>query len=238
MYNLIAVLHLNFLGKMMVDLFDIVEDLNKWESGKAVIVRGAGETFCSGGDLQVMKGLVKESDGGTLMCDFMQHTLTSLFQSRLLSVALIEGYAVGGGAEIATACDFRLATSNAKIGFVHSRMGLTPGWGGASRLVRIVGRTGALRLLASAAVLDAQDAMGIKLVDGIVSTESAITECTSWLSTLINCEPVVAHALKRVVVGAVDSDLTSSLHSERQIFATLFGGEAQQNAHKRQIKHR
>ena len=222
----------------MVSLSDIATTLNRWDTGKAFIIRGSDETFCSGSDLQVMKGLINEPAGGAMMAEFMHHTMTSLFQSRLLSLALIEGHAVGGGSEIATACDFRLATANGMIGFIHSRMGLIPGWGGASRLVRLVGRTQALKLLASAAVLDAQTAVDMKLVDEIVSSVDPLQDAREWLMQFVHAEASVVHAIKRTVSTALETDLNDSLKNEAAIFVSLFGGKAQRNAMQRNVKHR
>ncbi|KAG7273241.1 hypothetical protein CRUP_001337 [Coryphaenoides rupestris] len=76
---------------------------------------------------------------GMKMCMFMQDALTRLLRLPLVSVALVEGRALGGGAELTTACDFRLVTRDSRIQFVHKHMGLVPGWGGAARLVPIRG---------------------------------------------------------------------------------------------------
>lgn len=222
----------------MVDLSEAVKSLSEWKAGKAFIIHGAGQTFCSGGDLQVMKALVAEPQGGEIMCEFMQHTLSALFQSHLIGVALLQGNALGGGAEIATACDFRLAAPDAKIGFVHRHMGLTAGWGGASRLVRIVGRTNALKLMASGSVINANDAKDITLIDDILTSDNHLEETVAWLSKLINSDANVVQAIKRTVVDTLDRSFEESLQNEKKIFLSLFGGEAQHNALKRAAKHK
>uniref|UniRef100_A0AAV2MBG5 Ethylmalonyl-CoA decarboxylase n=1 Tax=Knipowitschia caucasica TaxID=637954 RepID=A0AAV2MBG5_KNICA len=152
----IAVLTINnparmnaFSGSMMVDLEGRVEELENWSDGKAVIVHGAAGTFSSGSDLNAVRAIANPQDG-MKMCMFMQNTLTRLQRLPLISVALVDGKALGGGAELVTACDFVLMVEGSVVQFVHKHMGLVPGWGGASRLVRRVGPQNALKILAGA----------------------------------------------------------------------------------------
>ena len=85
-------------------------------------------------------------------------------------MAVVEGGAIGGGAELATACDFRIMHNTAKIHFKHILLGLTPGWGGGARLTRIVGRQVALRMMAGAVPVQAEEARRIGLADVVVAT--------------------------------------------------------------------
>lgn len=116
----------------MVELRRVVSSLEEWYTGKGVILHSVGETFCSGGDLNTVKK-ISNPDDGYRMSTLMHDTLTRLHQLPLVSVALIQGKALGGGAELATACDFRLFTNKGEIGFVQGRMGVVTGWGGATR---------------------------------------------------------------------------------------------------------
>uniref|UniRef100_A0A8D2PTK6 Ethylmalonyl-CoA decarboxylase n=1 Tax=Zosterops lateralis melanops TaxID=1220523 RepID=A0A8D2PTK6_ZOSLA len=120
-----------FTGTMMVELQERVTELENWKDGKGLIIHGASNTFCSGSDLNAVKELSNSQDGMN-MCMFMQNTLTRLMRLPLISVALVQGKAFGGGAELTTACDFRLMTPGSEIRFVHKHMGLVPGWGGAA----------------------------------------------------------------------------------------------------------
>ncbi|KFV77223.1 Ethylmalonyl-CoA decarboxylase, partial [Dryobates pubescens] len=168
--NGIAILTLNnpklmnaFTGTMMLELQEKVTELESWKDGKGLIIYGAGNTFCSGSDLNAVKAISNPQASSSLkvfissllqdgmnMCMFMQNTLTRLMRLPLISVALVQGKAFGGGAELATACDFRLMSPGSELRFVHRLMGLAPGWGGGARLVRIVGTGAALRLLSGA----------------------------------------------------------------------------------------
>jgi len=107
-------------------------------------------------------------------------------------VAAIEGQALGGGAEILTACDMRLMTKSAKIGFVNILMGVSTGWSGGTRLTHLLGYTNALDLLASGRVVSAEEALQLGLVnhvfDGITSTDQFIEDTIRWLKEYIICD--------------------------------------------------
>ncbi|XP_077156141.1 ethylmalonyl-CoA decarboxylase isoform X3 [Paroedura picta] len=95
-----------FTGTMMIELQEKVAELENWENGKGLIIHGAENTFCSGSDLNAVRLLSSPQDGMD-MCMFMQNTLTRLMRLPLITVALVQGKALGGGAELTTACDFR-----------------------------------------------------------------------------------------------------------------------------------
>lgn len=155
-------------GKMMVDLHDVVEELEKWETGKGVILKGSSGNFCSGGDLDFARqtGTAEE---GYMMSSFMHHVLNKFQRLPLISVAVIEGIgALGGGAELAVSCDFRLMSGKSKaFGFVHAKMGILPAWGGTTRLVEKIGYNRALDLLSSARILNPGECLKIGLVDEV-----------------------------------------------------------------------
>lgn len=132
----------------------------------------------------------------------MQTNLTRLRRLGLVSVALIEGYAVGGGAEITTACDFRVMTSTEKsyIRFIHNKLSLCPGWGGASRLTQILGRKKALQVLLQAEKLSASNAHDLGLVDDIIlgdGYKGAMTFLEDYTHFNVNS----TRAIKRIVAS-------------------------------------
>lgn len=210
----------------MVDLSDVVSDLERWPSGRGVLVYGSNHTFCSGGDLKQLEHFLDPIKGGH-MSNYMQHTLTRLFRLPFVTLAVIEGRALGGGAEIACACDFRAMSTSAMIGFVQSKLSVSPGWGGGSRLVEILGRTKALRLLASGAILKSDEAEKIGLADIVVlDGTSAVDEARTFLRTIaVEC-PAAAQAAKKVVVNASTHDVETVLEGEREIFKSVWGSPA------------
>ena len=218
----------------MVQLRNVVNILEDWKEGKGLILHSVGETFCSGGDLNTVRQ-ISNPEGGYKMATLMQDTLTRLHQLPLISVALIQGKALGGGAELVTACDYRLVTSKAEIGFVQGKMGVVTGWGGGTRLVQLVGHQKALDLLLTSRQISAADAVEMGMANGIIES---LEETKDWLRCRLNHAPEIVHALKEIVVTARRTPFDSSLKNEREIFANLWGGETNQKALRQNIKHK
>ncbi|KAF1512467.1 Ethylmalonyl-CoA decarboxylase, partial [Eudyptula minor] len=229
-----------FTGTMMLELQERVTELENWKDGKGLIIHGAGNTFCSGSDLNAVKAISNSQDGMN-MCMFMQNTLTRLMRLPLISVALVQGKAVGGGAELTTACDFRLMTPGSEIRFVHKHMGLVPGWGGAARLVRIVGSGAALRLLSGAAGVDPARALHLGLSEEMLSSSDetgALEEARTWLSQYTEGPANVIRAVKKVVTAGRELPVEAALRTEKDVFGTVWGGPANLQALVRRQRHK
>ncbi|XP_043920005.1 ethylmalonyl-CoA decarboxylase [Protopterus annectens] len=215
-----------FSGAMMVQLKDQVEELEGWSEGKGLILHGAANTFCSGSDLNSVKAISNPQDGME-MCMFMQNVLTRLMRLPLISVAVVQGKALGGGAELTTACDFRLLALGSEIRFVHKHMGVVPGWGGAARLVQIVGSRTTLKLLSTAQKVDPEIGLKLGLADAILTSfgeERILNEARSWLSQYTKGPPEIIKAIKKVVVSGKELPFESALQTEKDIFGTVWGG--------------
>ncbi|XP_069463601.1 ethylmalonyl-CoA decarboxylase isoform X2 [Ambystoma mexicanum] len=227
-----------FTGTMMVELLERVKELEDWKEGKGLIVHGAENTFCSGSDLNAVKA-ISSSEEGKMMCMFMQNTLTRLSRLPLISVALVQGKALGGGAELSTACDFRLMTPNSEIRFVHKHMGLVPGWGGAARLVQVIGGRHSLRLLSAALKVEPAQALQMGLIDGILSSDDqSLEEARDWLSQYTKGPATVIRAIKKVVIAGREEQLDSALRTEKDIFGTVWGGPSNLKALAQGTKHK
>ncbi|XP_029959322.1 ethylmalonyl-CoA decarboxylase isoform X2 [Salarias fasciatus] len=229
---------------MMVDLEERVTELEDWADGKGLIVQGAAGTFSSGSDLNAVRAISNPEDG-MKMCMFMQNALTRLLRLPLISVALVEGKALGGGSELTTACDFRLMASDSVIQFVHKHMGLVPGWGGASRLVRIVGSQAALKLLGGAIKVDSELGLNIGLADDVLEAneaaaggETRLQQAEKWLSRYTKGPAPVIQAVKRVVLSGRELPLSDALRAEKDVFGTVWGGPANLQALAKNSKHK
>ena len=153
--------------------FGLIQDLSRLLDGVAasdargLLVTGAGErAFCAGADIKELMGrtLVEQRSGAMLG----QSVLAKLDQLPMPSIALINGYAFGGGFELALACTFRLAAPSAKLGFPEIKLGLIPGYGGTQRLPRLIGEARATEMILTARTVDAEEAARIGLVNRIV----------------------------------------------------------------------
>lgn len=121
-------------------------------------------------------------------------------------IAAINGYALGGGAELALACDLRFASADAQIGFPQSRLGLITGWNGVERLVRLVGRAEAMRMLLTAERLSAAGALAKRIVDVVPGNGTALEYAVSFLSNL-SAAPLAISAVKRAVRATSQPDV-------------------------------
>jgi len=220
-------------GVMMVQLLEKVEELESWQEGVGLVVRGQSnnsKVFCSGGDLKTVEGM--PSTGGFTMATLMSEATTRLRQLPLVSVSVLEGAAVGGGAELTTCTDFRLATAKASISFVQVKMGVAPGWGGASRLVDIVGKRKALQLMLSCQKVGLQEGLDCGLFDAELDDTEPVAAAEKWLENLVVTDRAaeVVRTIKNMVVGDPEE--------EARHFAPLWGGEANKAALSKQLKHR
>ncbi|XP_060035176.1 ethylmalonyl-CoA decarboxylase-like [Erinaceus europaeus] len=162
-----------------------------------------------------------------------------MYRLPLISVALVQGHALGGGAEVTTACDFRLMTKGSEIRFVHKEMGIVPSWGGATRLVEIISSRQALKVLSGAIKLDSEKALNIGMVEEVLqsSEESkSLEEAQEWLKQFINGPPEVIRALKKSVSSGKQLCFEEALQNERDLVGTVWGGPANLEAIARKGK--
>jgi len=218
--------------EMMVELADHLLFLETWPGKCLVLSCSGGPVFCAGGDLRQLGVVPPET--ARRMCDAMSTVLDGLLDLPLLSVAAIDGLAVGGGAELITACDYRVGASRGVVHFVQSRLGIAPGWGGAARLVRHLGRRRALRVLASARKLHMGEAEELGLIDQRVDGD-VVDGALRWLAPLDRVPTVALRAVKTQVVAAAPA---RSGPGESDAFAGVWGGEAHQAALAELERHR
>ena len=162
---------LNALSMSLIrDLSHCFDEVAKSDA-RALIITGAGpKAFCAGADIKELqgRGLMAQKRGGELG----QATFARLDTLPMPSVAVINGYAFGGGMELALACTFRLATKNAKMGTPEIKLGLIPGYGGTQRLPRVVGEARALEMVMTGRTVDADEALRIGLVSRLVEGDA------------------------------------------------------------------
>jgi 3-hydroxypropionyl-coenzyme A dehydratase len=163
---------LNALNKdVIAELYRAIDIVGVDDSIKVVIITGTGErSFCAGADIRYVVNInpIEAERYATFV-----HTLLNKVENLEKPViAAINGYALGGGCELALACDIRIASSNAKIGQTEVTIGIPPGWGGTQRLLRIVGPAKAKELIFTGKMITAEEAEQIGLVNKVVSLES------------------------------------------------------------------
>jgi len=201
----------------MVDLARAVERLQTWDGRAVVVASAVPGAFCSGGHLDEVQRALLDPESGRRMALAMGAVLDALVDGPAIVVAAIEGAAVGGGAEIATAADFRVARAEARVHFVQARLGVAPGWGGAARLTRLLGRSRALRVLAEARSLSAAEAHALGLVDAVCEGSAA----DGAVAFLTGLRAIPAAALRAVKAQVVASD---DPVAQADRFAEVWGG--------------
>lgn len=160
----------------------------------------------------------------------------------MITMAMIQGKAIGGGAEIAVATDLRIITKTAKIGYVHARVGICSAWGGGSRLVQLVGPGKALEMMASGRLVSAQEAYQMGLVNNIIdcdeTDEAAIMgKAHEYLKAHLIGAKTTIIAMKGIVNAARTLPLEQALVAECQLLASTWGKEAHLAALNNNIKH-
>lgn len=152
------------LGALGTHIQQVAED----SSTRFLVIRGSGKTFAAGADIAQMSRYGE--DDAKMYSKSGHHVFNAIAALPQVTFAAINGHALGGGCELALACDFRIAAAGAKLGQPESRLGLVPGWGGTIRLPRLVGLAMARRLMFSGEALSADEARRIGLVDDVAAS--------------------------------------------------------------------
>ena len=166
---------------------------------RTLVITGTGERyFCTGGDVKAYARL-ESPEALDRVFNLMRDVCDVIERLPCPAIAAINGYAVGGGAELALACDLRIAEASAQIGFPQSRLGIMPGWDGTERLLRTVGRAGAARLLYSGRRVGAAEAHALRLVDEVVPDGTALAHALELAATFSEVAPMSLAAIKQAL---------------------------------------
>jgi enoyl-CoA hydratase/carnithine racemase len=186
----------------------------------AVVVSGGPKVFAAGADIKEMKAM-----SYTDMVDrsrALQSSLTAVAQIGKPTVAAVTGYALGGGCELALACDFRVCGDNAKLGQPEILLGIIPGAGGTQRLPRLVGVAKAKDLIFSGRFVDSAEALAIGLVDEVVPADDVYTAAVARVQRYVGGPAYALRAAKEAIDQGSETDLATGLEIERMLFAGLF----------------
>ena len=214
---------LNALSVQVVK--DIGEAIDKAaaSNARALLITGAGEkAFCAGADISEFMGrtVVEALEAA----EFGQNTFAKLDNLRIPSLAVINGYALGGGLELATACTLRVATANSNLGVPEIKLGLIPGYGGTQRLPRLIGQGRALDMVMTGRMVGAEEALGMGLINRIVETpvlDGAVEYAREFAGFSL---PVLRYS-REAVMRADQSSLSEGLQIERDLNTLAFQGE-------------
>jgi 2-(1,2-epoxy-1,2-dihydrophenyl)acetyl-CoA isomerase len=213
-----------FADRMRDELVEIVAAAAADDGLGAVVITGAGRAFCAGADVNYLSELVEREDWDALdaLVDTGARVVTTIDHLEKPVLAAVNGVAAGGGANLALACDLRIAASRASIGQTFNRIGLQPDWGGTYFLPRLVGLGRALELVFTADMVPADEALRVGLFNRVVSDDTVVDE-TLALAERIAAKPPLAVALaKRAVRRASTGTLADALACEQEHQRRLF----------------
>lgn len=217
------------LNAINFEVMDALEDalmqLHEQRDLRAMILRGAGaRAFISGGDLKEFAALKSEEDA-IVMAARMYAILSAFELIDGWVIACINGAAFGGGCETLLAADFRVASSQATLGFTQTRFGVPCGWGGMTRLVERVGRARAMAWLARSEILDATRASEEGLVDAIFSPEDLVEQTEAFALAMCDHSREMIEALKHMSIFGREMPRSDALEAEIKPFAELWASD-------------
>lgn len=213
---------LNALNTLFFEEMDLlIAQLAQDQSIRVMILTGEGKAFVAGADISEM--VDKNADEGSAFGNRGQHTFRSLELLPFPVIAAINGFALGGGLELAMACDIRIASAKAKFGQPEVNLGLTPGFAGTQRLPRLVGLGNALYLLTSAEMIDASTALRMGLIQQIIEPDHLLDEAFKLAETIAKKGPQAVRKVKMLTRKALKTDMETGSELEADHFGSLFG---------------
>ncbi len=208
-------------GQLMLEISHLADEIAKDETVKVVIITGSGDkAFVAGADITEMQPMsaIEGRNWGKLG----QATFAKIENLPQPVIAAVNGFALGGGCELAMACDIRIASERAKFGQPEVSLGITPGFAGTQRLARLVGRGIAKELLFTGDMIDAAEAYRIGLANRVVPAEQLMDTAKELAQKIMSRAPVAVQLCKAAVNEGMDMDQDSAVAYEAEVFGLCF----------------
>ncbi|WP_066158041.1 enoyl-CoA hydratase/isomerase family protein [Halalkalibacter krulwichiae] len=228
--NHVAMVYLNrppynpLNSQVYQELTTLFEKLEKDPLVRAIIITGKGDrAFAAGADINEMKDL-----NGAEMLEMSRVSRAAYDKVESITkpvIAAVNGLALGGGCELALACDFRICSNNTKFGLPEINLGIIPGGGGTQRLPRLIGQSKAKELLFFGEMVDADKAVEFGLVNKSVELTDLLAEATAWAEKLAGKPTIAMNMLKKAVNQGTNVDISSGLDLEAACFGNAFASE-------------
>lgn len=211
---------------MLAELSAIFDKIHQDSSISVLIITGRDKVFVAGGDIQEMVPM--DSQAGQAISAKGQSVYTQVENLNCITIAAINGAAVGGGCELALACDYRIAVESAKIGLPEINIGILPGWGGCYRLPRLIGYPMARDIIFHGKIITAAEAKEINLVDQVVSTDELMQAAEALASPLLEKSPLALTYTKQALRAGITADQSTAHQIEQDLFGKLFDSHDKQ----------
>ena len=203
------------------ELNECLKELEQRKDIRVILLTGGGQkAFVAGADISEMVNAAPA--GGRAMALLADEAFCRLENMSQVTIAAVNGYALGGGCEIAMACDIRIAAENAVFGQPECGLGIIPGFGGTQRLARLVGKGRAKELIFTCGRIDAQEAYRIGLANKVVPQAELLDACRAMAKTIMSKGSYAVSVAKAVINAGLDMDLANGLKMEADAFGLTF----------------
>lgn len=192
---------------------------------RALVITGERKAFCAGGDLYELDNYLNFEDGERL-ARLMGDALKGLESLPVPTLAAIEGAAIGGGGEIAVACDLRIIAQDARIGLNHVRLAISPAWGGGQRLRRLLGYSRAVELLCLGKIITGNEAGDLGLANQVVTPGEALNTALSLAEAIADLDKDAVRTAKKILSSGMQLTWEEALDAERTALPSLWAAEA------------
>lgn len=207
-------------GLFFKEFDDLLHTLHSTKDLRVLIITGEGKAFVAGADIAEMQKMkVKE---GYNFSKVGQDAFSKLVNLEVPVIAAVNGFALGGGCELAMACDFRIASTKAKFGMPEVSLGLIPGYGGTQRLSRLVGLGDALFMILTGQMIEASEALRIGLVQKVVEPELLLTEAKTLATKISEQGPHAIRTAKKVIRKGFSIEIDRGFELESDSFSKMF----------------
>jgi enoyl-CoA hydratase len=225
--------------KMKQEIAGLLDELETENDVQVIIITGGSKAFCAGADIKERSGIRRSQPEYY----FEQRKTHTDFYGKIENfqkpvIAAVSGVAVGGGCEIALACDFRIASETARFGVPEVKLGMIPAGGGTQRLPRIIGVGKAKELLFTGDFIDAQESLRLGLVNYVYPVDQLMTEARALALKIAQNPPLSVRYAKRCVNIGMELDLRSGLDYETQCASVLTTSEDRQEGFKAFVEKR
>ncbi len=193
------------------------------EKARVAIITGSGKAFAAGADINEL--LQRDPIAALEAAKLGTELFTRIEESDIVSIAAVNGYALGGGCELAMACDIRIASRKAKFGQPEINIGIIPGAGGTQRLPRLVGLGMAKKLVLTGEMIDAEEALRVGLVEEIVDEDKLMERAKEIARKILKKPPLTVKLAKRALNASRSMSLPDGLRYELSLFSILFSTE-------------
>ncbi len=210
---------------LLVELGQAIDMISDDSEIHVLIITGDGKSFVAGADINEMKNY--NSEQGRAWGELGSSVFKKIDEMKIPTIAAVNGFALGGGCELALACDIRIASENAKFGQPEVGLGITPGYSGCVRLPRIIGLAKAKELIYTGGTISASEAEKLGLVNMVVPFEELLNAATNMAEKIASKAQIAVRYSKMAINRGIETDINTAITFENQIFALCFSTEDQ-----------